>query len=105
MTRLSWKHCHQSTVEASQRADEWCAEILDVVDEHHGLSRSGAASVRVIGCRASPELAKRFRALGLTDIDETSDGIIAWSPDRRTGDYVEKWARISCQSGTRFETS
>jgi hypothetical protein len=67
-------------VDSSFRPDEWCADILEVVDEHHGLSESRGQSLRAVGCRSSPELAERLDRLGLTDVAHTNDGFV---PQRR----------------------
>jgi hypothetical protein len=90
-------------VDATLQPEKWCAEILDVVDEHHGLSGSGQAAVRLIGCPPSRDLVEHFKRLGLSEIETTPDGFMARWSDRPVSRMIPRksWheSRANCELG------
>jgi len=89
-------------VDAALQPEKWCAEILDVVDEHHGLSGSGQAAVRLIGCPPSRDLVEHFKRLGLREIEKTPDGFMArCQTGGQSDDRSKSWheSRANCELG------
>jgi len=69
-------------VDAGASRGEWCASVLDTVDEHHGpLSRDPPyRSIEVIGTPLSPALRGICEELGFHSFRDTADGFTATRP-------------------------
>jgi hypothetical protein len=66
-------------VDAGASREEWCASILETVDEHHGpLSLDPPyRSIEVVGCPLSPALRGICEELGFDSFRDTAAGFTA----------------------------
>jgi hypothetical protein len=64
-------------VDAARRPEDWCADILETVDEHHHLSGPEHHALHVIGCSPSAQLVDALLQFGFVETRATADGFIA----------------------------
>jgi hypothetical protein len=80
---MSAESCPQSGVtsfedDANQSAEELCADIVGVVDEHHGEFSSDPpwSEIDVFGVALTPALRTVFEGIGSSGFESTTDGFV-----------------------------
>jgi hypothetical protein len=69
-------------VDPGASREDWCASILDTVDEHHGAASQDppVRSIEVIGTPLSPALRGICEELGFRSFRDTAAGFVASRP-------------------------